>query len=686
LKNEASSGSSPSVRFSSAERRIGHDESERRLVARTFEDRQISALHFRVLVRRSRRAGLICINPVALSGSYALHRAAGSQRSNQASSTMNTRNAYLDKQTQSTPPDGQPNAPGAATALKDLADQQRMVHALYAALQARSDRARLVETHISFVLLTGEYAYKIKKAVRLGFLDFTTIALRRRFCEEELRLNRRLASALYLDVVPISGSASAPVIDGAGPVLEYAVRMREFPQEALFCNVLARGELTAGHIDALAVRVADFHAATPAAPLDSCHGEPDRVLELACANFAEIESLVNNASDGAVVQALKAWTLGEYQSIREALDRRRRNGAIRECHGDLHFGNIALVDGEITIFDCIEFNESMRWIDTMSEVAFTVMDLEYRKRGDLAYRFLNAYCERSGDYVGAFVLRFYLVYRAMVRAKVACLRASQLLDSDARAALREEFAGYLRLALSYAEDKYPAVVLMHGPSGTGKTTLSQLLLERAHALRVRTDVERKRLAGLAADARSRSTPGGGLYAQDATRRTYEHVLACADAAVQGGFPAIVDGAFLQTGQRDAFRELAARRGVPFVIVDCIASEATLKTRVAARARADTDASEADLAVLAYQLRTAQPLSCDELRFTVTCDAEAPPASSPDAVRGIADRIRSPGVPPGRPGWAPPGDTAVGSRGDAGAQLPSRVATQPPLRQQCISRR
>jgi len=419
-----------------------------------------------------------------------------------------------------------------------------------------------------------------------------------------VRLNRRLAPAPYLDVVRITGVASAPVIDGPGAILEYAVRMREFAQEALLCNVVARGDLAAAHVDALAVRVADFHARTSTSLCDGCLGEPERVLELALANFAEIEPRVSDPSDRAVLRALKAWTGKEYRSIREALKCRRRDGANRECHGDLHLGNIALIDGEITIFDCIEFNESMRWIDTMSEIAFTVMDLEHRKRSDLAYRFLNAYYEHRGDYAGARVLRFYLVYRAMVRARVARLRASQLPDCAAAEAVREEFNDYLRLASSYASDTRAAVVLMHGPSGTGKTTLSQLLLERTGAIRIRTDVERKRLAGLSADARSESTPGGGLYTADSTKRTYDQVLACAEAAVEGGFPALVDAAFLQRWQREAFRGLAARHDVPLLIVDCVASEATLKARVAARTLDGNDASEADLAVLAHQLRSA----------------------------------------------------------------------------------
>ena len=290
----------------------------------------------------------------------------------------------------------------------------------------------------------------------------------------------------------------------------------------------------------------------------------------------------------------------------------------------------------------------MRWIDTMSEIAFTVMDFAHRKRSDLGYRFVNAYFEQSGDYGGAAVLRYFLVYRAMVRAKIACLRASQLPASRAQAAFLDEFGDYLRLAASYAMDRRPGIVLMHGPSGCGKTTLSGHLLQRAGAVRIRTDVERKRLAELGADARSGSQLDAGLYAPDMTRRAYERVAECAEAIVEGGFCALVDGTFLHRGQREMFRELARRREASFVIVDCVASESTLQARVSSRAAAGRDASEADLVVLANQLATAEPLSCDELRETISCDAELPfgQGLSANALHNIVERLRAGGAPPG----------------------------------------
>ena len=372
-----------------------------------------------------------------------------------------------------------------------IRSQTRLIAALRDAARtsAPAARADVLETHISYVLLTGVHAYKIKKAVRLGFLDFSTLAARKHFCEEELRLNRRHAPALYLDVVPITGTVDRPCFGGAGSVLEYAVRMREFEQDALLDNVLARNELTAAHVDALARAVAEFHESVAIAAADGSFGTPEEILRLALDNFGEVSPLVAEAADRASLEALEAWTRREHAAHGAAFAARRDEGFVRECHGDLHLRNIALVDGVPTIFDCIEFNERMRWIDVMSEIAFTVMDLAHRGRPDFAHRFLDAYLAACGDYADVAVLRFYLVYRAMVRAKVACLRIAQLGGGAERAALWREFREFLRLAAAYAEDARPALIVTHGFAGCGKSALSHVLLERTGAVRIRTDVE-----------------------------------------------------------------------------------------------------------------------------------------------------------------------------------------------------
>jgi len=521
-------------------------------------------------------------------------------------------------------------------------DQARLVAAL--ANPARFGPActsvTVLETHISYVLLTGKHAYKLKKAVDLGFLDFTTLASRRFFCEQELRLNRRLAPELYLDVVAITGTIDEPVIDGKGPVLEYAVKMREFPQDALASRVLDRNELGVADIDMLAAKVAAFHATSQKAAADSTFGAPETILRAALANCKSLLAGAASPAERRTIEALHTWTEREHAARNAAFRGRREGGFVRECHGDLHLGNIAVIDGEVTIFDCIEFNEQMRWIDVMSEVAFTAMDLQDRGHAELAHRFVNAYLEITGDYAGLSVLRFYLVYRALVRAKIALLRAIQLPPGEARAPLYAERDGYLRLAEAYARSPEPAILITHGITGCGKTTLSQALLEQIGAIRIRTDVERKRLHGLAPTARSDAATARMLYGADATRRTYDHVLHLAASVAAAGFVAIVDGTFLRRWQRDRFRRLAAELGIPFVTVAFSASEGVLRRRVAERARRGTDASDADVAVLEHQLGVRQSFGADEVGDIVTYDAAAPlaDARSPHAWSAVIDRI------------------------------------------------
>jgi aminoglycoside phosphotransferase family enzyme/predicted kinase len=523
-----------------------------------------------------------------------------------------------------------------------LAVQARLVSALRdAALSGAGGRhVFLIETHISYVLLTGQFAYKIKKAVELGFLDFRSLAARRLDCEEELRLNRRLAPKLYLDVVGITGSVEAPVLGGTGPVIEYAVKMREFSQEALASRALARGELSAAHIDALAAKVAAFHRTACVATIGGPFGTPENVLSTALQNFAQIRPLLDAHAKVADLDALAGWTERQHAACVASMVRRRGEGFVRECHGDLHLGNIAFFEHELTIFDCIEFNEQMRWIDVMSEVAFAAMDLRDRGWLDFAHRFVNAYLEITGDYDGLSVLRFYLVYRAMVRAKISRLRAEQLGPSDAKAAALGEYRGYLDIARHYAQPSRPAIVITHGLAGSGKTTLSQALLEMIGAVRIRTDVERKRLHGLSAAARECPDIDAGLYSPEATRETYLRALQLARGATAAGWRVIVDAAFLKRWQRRLFRDLASELGIPFIVVTFVAQDATLRERIARRLDDAREASDADLAVFEHQLRTQEPLATDELDDTVVYEAQAPlgKARLEAGWRGVFDRL------------------------------------------------
>jgi aminoglycoside phosphotransferase family enzyme/predicted kinase len=482
-------------------------------------------------------------------------------------------------------------------------DQRRLVTAL---------GLPIVETHISYVLLSGRFAYKVKKAVDLGFLNFTTLEIRRFYCQEELALNRRLAPSIYLDVVPITGTADAPMLEGKDAPIEYAVKMRQFDQDGLLSRVLARDELTTERVDEIATEVASFHGRTARAGADVSYGRPELVVEPARQNFDQMLEVVRDMGDRTVLERLHAWTDAEAARCRPAFASRNRDGYVRECHGDLHLGNIALVDGKVTLFDCIEFNPSMRWIDVMSDVAFLVMDLRDRKRPDLAARFLNAYLELTGDYPGLVVLRFYVAYRALVRAKIAILRLAQPTGENDRHQLTEEYRGYLALATAATEPPHPALLITHGVTGSGKSTRAQAVVDSMGAIRIRSDVERKRLQDLHPLARTDSTPGEGLYTSERDRQTYDRLADLARTVVAAGYTAIVDAAFLQRWQRDLLKDVAADLDVPFAIVDCSAPEAVLRDRVLRRHERRRDASEATIDVLDHQLAHEDPLSSEEL--------------------------------------------------------------------------
>lgn len=480
---------------------------------------------------------------------------------------------------------------------------------LIAALQNPSvwpdqpEGVELIETHISWVFLTREFAWKIKKPVKFDFLDFSTLEERKRFCEDELKLNRRTAPELYLDVVPICGTVSAPTIDGTGQPFEFAVKMRRFDNTGLLSRIAMEKLLTPRLIDQLAETIAEFHSRILRAGSDSAYGRPADIRKDALDNFVTIEKLANgDAFHEAAVQYLKKWTIAEGARLETVLANRRSAGFVRECHGDLHLRNIVEIDGRPCLFDCIEFNAGFRWVDVISEVAFLIMDLEEHNEERLARRLLNRYLERTGDYDGLQVLRFYLVYRAMVRAKVDMIRLRDRGQSAAqRRVLLNEFGNYLTIADHDAEREPPALLIMHGLSGSGKTTMSQRIIEHGPVIRVRSDIERKRLHGIGETDRVSGTMAERLYSPHATRRTYAHLSSLATTVIEAGFSVVVDATFLRVEERDHFRKLARNLDVLFRIIACQASEEELLDRVASREAASQDASDAGIAVLRKQL-------------------------------------------------------------------------------------
>lgn len=469
----------------------------------------------------------------------------------------------------------------------------------------------LVETHISWVLLAQRLAYKLKKPVRLPFVDFGSVAARRHFCEEEVRLNRRLAPTLYLDVVAVRGTPHCPRLDGPGDPIDHAVRMRRFPPGALFSERLAGGRLLPEHLDGLAQRLAAFHRQAPVVPPGPAGDAQRRVVAPVLAVLAQLRPVIG----GPRTDALATWVHAAAQALQATWAARERDGRVRDGHGDLHLANALVLDGEATAFDCIEFDPSLRRIDVMADIAFLVMDLRAHRRDDLAFRFLGTYLECGGDYAGLPVLRFYEVYRALVRALVRALGGSL----SAGVAPVDYPACAERLATDAGA--LPRLMITHGLSGSGKSTVTQHLVGLAGAVRVRSDVERKRLFGL--EALARSAGRVPIYDADANRRTVERLADCARTALGAGYPVIVDATFLRRADRATFEALAAGMNLPFTILDCTASASCLRERVRRRRESGDDASEADLAVLAQQEAAREPLSAAERAQAIEVATDGP---------------------------------------------------------------
>lgn len=505
----------------------------------------------------------------------------------------------------------EPPLEGLPPLVRSLCDPNRYPHPV--------DRVKVIETHVSYVLLAGDFAYKIKKAVSLGFLDFSRLHRRHYFCEEELRLNARFAPQIYLDVVPICGTAESPRWGGGAPI-EYAVRMRRFSQGSVALALAANREIGGEEGEALAVMTAAMHAAAPAAGKAAPFGLPDVVGQQARANLDTLQRLLDGGTAAALLGELSAWTEVMLKRFAPLFAERHARGAVRECHGDLHLGNICWLDGGPVAFDCLEFDPSLRWIDVMSEVAFLVMDLLDHGLNAAAWRCLDRYLEITGDYDGVPVLRFYLVYRALVRAKVAAIRASQEGggSDEHRAVL-----GYLRLAGDLIRDQHRALFLMHGLSGSGKSTVSQELVDALGFLRLRSDVERKRMHGLAPEARGDDAIRAKMYSATVNEAVYGRLCERGVALAVAGWPVVVDAAFLKREERDRFREAATRQGLKFRIVSCTAPMDVLRDRVERRASQGRDPSDATVEVLERQRGVVEPLAVEEITCSVAADSARP---------------------------------------------------------------
>jgi uncharacterized protein len=527
-----------------------------------------------------------------------------------------------------------------------LEEQTHLVAQLMQALRAMHapQPVELIETHISFVLVAGPYAYKIKKCVNLGFLDFTTLARRRHYGEEELRLNLRTAPQIYLDLVPVTCEDGQPSLGGSGTVVDVALRMRAFEQSDLWEQRLRRGALAPAHVDQLALMLCELHRSAAQVPPDPGYGTPAQVRAPVLETLDALDALAGNLGPAHAqrLPELRAWEARAFEALERHFEQRRSSGWVRECHGDLHLGNVTMIDAKPVLFDCLEFDPGLRWTDVMSDVGFMAMDLRRHGRDDLAHRFVNTYLEHGGDYEGARVLRYHAAYRALVRAKVAALRGAAGLDAA---------QAYLDVARRLSAPRRPALVITHGFSGSGKTTWTTALLEAIGAVRIRADVERKRLAHLPPRTDSRSALHSGLYSPACDLATHERLRGCAKCVLQGGAHAILDATHLRREPRDQARALARKLGVPFLMLDFQVDAASLRQRVLARSRSAEDASEAGLAVLEDQLANHEPLGADERADVMAVDATRPP--SRDSIAALALRVREAAAQAAVPADAPP---------------------------------
>ena len=494
-----------------------------------------------------------------------------------------------------------------------------LIHALldahrYPDAPQKSAQVELVQTHISWIVLVGEFAYKIKKPLKLPFLDFSTLALRHAACLEELRLNRRFAPDIYLDVVGIFNIPQDPRFEGDNAPIEYAVKMSRFEEAGRLDRVCARGELLPEHLSSLADTLADFHKTAAVAAADSRFGSLDNIATPALDNFHVLTDLLPSAVVQDRFDRLQAWTEAQLRQLAPLMQARKEAGKIRECHGDLHLANLVLIDQRVRMFDCIEFSEDFRWIDVASDIAFTYVDLLANNQPGLANWLINEFWSRNGDYEAARLLRFYAVYRAMVRAKVAAIQSAQTHEGDSKS------LAYIALAERLMTPPPVRLVITHGLSGCGKTVASNAWLQsdaQAPTLRLRSDIERKRLFGLTGPERSGSAFNAGIYTPQARIRTYERLHEWADKLLRAGWSVIVDAAFLQRAEREAFRALAHNAGAAFGILAPQATPAQLRERIEARNARGQDASEATLDVLAQQMQTLEPLDAAEMEFLIS---------------------------------------------------------------------
>jgi aminoglycoside phosphotransferase family enzyme/predicted kinase len=496
-------------------------------------------------------------------------------------------------------------------------EQQEVVAFLSdpSAYGTRVERVETIATHASLVFIAGEHAYKLKRAVKYPYLDFSTAELRRQACEAELALNRRTAPALYLEVRGLFRSTEGGIsFAGTGPAIDWVVVMRRFDQELVFDALATTGRLSPQLMDELADHIASFHA-----------GAERRYDRGGAADMAEIAEMQHRCLLAArhvgldakrIDGALREWR-NRLAGLAELLDRRRAAGKVRHCHGDLHLRNICLFEGKPTLFDCLEFSDALATTDVLYDLAFLLMDLEHRGLAHFANRVSNRYLDRSGEDDGLAAMPLFLSLRAAIRSHVVA-SAMERAAGGAPADLAAEARQYLDLAHRFLQPQPCRLIAIGGVSGTGKSTLAAGLapeLGPPPGTRVlRSDVTRKLLLGVAPETRLAPE----AYTREISQRVYDAMRQKAATVLAAGYPVIIDAVALMPEERRFFAETARAAGVPFTGLWLEGGTETLAGRLRARRG---DASDATPEVLAQQLRQ-DPGTIDWIRIDATAGREA----------------------------------------------------------------
>jgi aminoglycoside phosphotransferase family enzyme/predicted kinase len=481
----------------------------------------------------------------------------------------------------------------------------------------------VIQTHISYLFLTDSYAYKVKKPVNFGFLDYTTLERRRLLCEKEVALNARLCPDTYLGVVPITRQGDRLALGGEGEAVEYAVKMVRLPDDRMLRHVLARGEGHPWIFVRIAEVLADFHARAASSPAIADMKRLDGVKFNCEENFQQTEGYVGRLLERRRFELIRISTELFLTRHRALFERRADEGRVRDGHGDVHLDSICVTD-PVRIFDCIEFNERFRYQDVAEEVAFLAMDLEFHGYPDFAGAFVDAYVKASGDGELVRLLDFYKAYRAYVRAKI---NSFQLDDPNVHADRKEAIATiarrYYELAENYARRFNPRrLFITCGVTGSGKSTLARKLAEMYDVQILRSDAVRKELLGLEPLDRRHVPYGEGEYAPSITERTYATMAGRAEELLAAGHSVVLDGCFIKRDQRAGAIATALRLGVPSVLLECRASEEVIRERL--------------------ERRVAKSGSVSDGRWEIYCtqlDEFEPPVEIPAAARVVLDRSR-----------------------------------------------